>query len=241
MPSGSKSQAPPYRGKLSAKSASAGIAMAKANAKRLLADAESLFEAKRYPSACAIACLAIEETSKPAVIRKILLADSPKQVRMGWKLFSSHRVKSTPWIVPNLISMDHDTYEDFVEDFLRHQDPVLLTSLKQLSIYCGCYGNCHWADPQDVIEKEQAETVLYSARILTLSGQTSPVDSPDGLDLWQDHMKGCFSAGYIASNNRIIQFFQRAADTALLTNSQIPKEVAFDFMTTALILGDGKS
>jgi AbiV family abortive infection protein len=237
----SKSKASPYKGTLTAESASIGIATAKANAKRLLDDAEALIVKERYPSACALACLSIEEISKPAIIRKILLANSPEQVSMGWKLFSSHHDKAAPWIVPHIIHSNPETYEQFVDAFMHQRDPVLLDSLKQLSIYCGCYGNCHWADPRKVIEQDQADVVLNSARILILSGQASPVDSPGGLRLWQSHMQGCFSVGYVTANNKIVEFFYRAADTGLLPKRKIPPEVAFDFMTTALVLSDGEA
>jgi len=68
---------------------------------------------------------------------------------MGWKLFSSHHDKAAPWIVPHIIHSNPETYEQFVDAFMHQRDPVLLDSLKQLSIYCGCYGNCHWADPRE--------------------------------------------------------------------------------------------
>lgn len=236
-----KSKASPYKGTLTAESASVGIRTAKANAKRLLDDAESLVGKERYPSACALACLSIEEISKPAIIRKILLADCPDQLLRGWKLFTSHPDKAAPWIVPHIIRSNPDTYEHFVDAFMRQRDPVLLESLKQLSIYCGCYGNCHWADPCEVIEKDQADVVLTSARILLHSGQESPVDSTIGLELWQSHMQGCFSVGYVTANNKIVEFFWRAADTGLLSERRIPPEVAFDFMTTALVLSDGEA
>jgi len=67
------------------------------------------------------------------------------------------------------------------------------------------------------------------------------VDSPDGLRLWQRHMKGCFSVDYVTANNKIVEFFYRAADTGLLPKRKIPQEVAFDFMTTALVLSDGEA
>jgi AbiV family abortive infection protein len=236
-----KSKATPYKGPLTAESAAIGIGTAKANAKRLLDDAESLFQTERYSSACALACLAIEEISKPAIIRKILLASSPEQVRTGWRLFSSHHDKAAPWIVPYIIWSNPSAYEDFVEAFMRQRDPVLLDSLKQLSIYCGCYGNCHWANPCDVVKKGQAMAVLSSARILVMSGQASPVDSPDGLTLWKRHMKDCFSVGYITANNEIVAFFDKAADIGLLPEPKIPQDVAFDFMTTALVLSDGEA
>ena len=234
-----KSKPTPYRGILTPKSASEGIHIAKTNATRLLDDADMLFKDGRYPSACALAALAIEELSKPAIIRKIVIAESPQETSRAWKLFSSHLDKGAPWIVPKLIE-SNATYEDFVEEFIRNKDPLLLDSLKQISIYCGCYGNSHWSSPAEVIEKDQAELVIATARILNLSGQISPLDSEEGVRLWKNHMKGFFSVGYITANNKIVEFFAKAAEHGLLTEKLIPKSVAFDFMTTALILSDGE-
>src|SRR2546428_10084462 len=75
----------------------------------------------------------------------------PQQVRKGWQLFASHHDKAAPWLVPSVIASQPETYEDFVEHFMRTRDPILLDSLKQLSIYLGCYGACHWAAPIEVI------------------------------------------------------------------------------------------
>jgi hypothetical protein len=124
---------------------------------------------------------------------------------------------------------------------MRTRDPILLDSLKQLSIYLGCYGSCHWAAPVEVIGREQTDAVMAAARILILSSQLSELDSPAGLALWQTHMKGCFSVGYVTANNMIVQFFPKAHRAGLLEDSRIPPSVAFDFMSTALVLSDGEA
>lgn len=234
-----KSKPAPYRGTLTPKSASEGINIAKTNATRLLDDAELLFKNGRYPSACALAVLAIEELSKPAIIRKIVIAESPQEIACAWKLFSSHLDKGAPWIVPHLIK-ETATYEDLVDKFMRNRNPLLLDSLKQISIYCGCYGKSHWSSPSKVIEKDQAELFISTARILNLSGKFSSLDSEEGIRLWKIHMKGCFSVGYITANNKIVEFFAKAADHGLLPENRIPRSAAFDFMTTVLILSDGE-
>jgi len=128
-----KSKPAPYRGRLTPKSASEGIHTAKINATRLLDDAEMLSKNARYPSACALAALAIEELSKPAIIRKIVIAETPQEVAHAWKLFSSHLEKGATWIVPQLIK-ETATYEEFVERFMKNRDPLLLDSLKKISI-----------------------------------------------------------------------------------------------------------
>jgi len=236
-----KSKPDPYRGPLTPKSAAAGIMASKLNAKRLFEDAERLFQASRFPSAYALAALAIEEASKPGIIRKILLAQTTEEVSRGWKIFSSHHDKATPWILPHIIEESTASFEDFVECFMRNSDPVLLDSLKQISIYCSCYGKCHWSAPVDVIEKDQAGTVLHAAKILICAGELSDLDSQQGLTVWSNPMRGCFSVGYVTANDRVIRFLHRAHDIGLLPEARIPPTVAFDFMTTVIALSDGEA
>ena len=54
-------------------------------------------------------------------------------------------------------------------------------------------------------------------------------------------MTDCFSVSYVTANNKIVAFFNRAASSGLLPVPKIPPEVAFDFMTTALVLSDGEA
>jgi len=235
-----KSKPDPYRGPLIPKSAAAGIMASKLNAKRLFEDAERLFQASRFPSACALAALTVEEASKSAIIRKILLAQTTEEVSRGWKMFASHHDKATPWILPHIVG-ESAAFEDFVERFMRNSDPVLLDSLKQISIYCGCYGKCHWSAPTDVIEKDQAGMVLRTAKISTCGGELSDLDSEQGLSLWSNHMRGCFSVGYVTANDRVVQFLHKAHEIGLLSESRIPPTVAFDFMATVVALSDGEA
>lgn len=53
-----------YRGPLSSTEIAAGMNAARENTNRLAKDAKLLFEQERYPSALALAILAIEETGK---------------------------------------------------------------------------------------------------------------------------------------------------------------------------------
>lgn len=230
----------PYRGRLTTSQASIGIDRAKANAERLLTDAEHLLQTGGSPSACTLAALAIEETSKPAIIRKLLLATSPEELRRGWKLFSSHQSKAIPWIVPQIVRSRPGTVENFMKAYICHNEPALLDAVKQISIYLGCYGNCHWSQPSEVIEGELTESFIAAARLLIAGGRTSALDTDAGLELWQTHMTGCFSVGYATANNKIIDYIYAAADAGVLDERVIPMEVGFDFITTALMLADGR-
>ncbi|MDO8751905.1 MAG: AbiV family abortive infection protein [Dehalococcoidia bacterium] len=241
MSTQAKSRPNPYRGSLTLTAAVRGIVVAKENAVRLLADAKLLLENARHPSACALAVLSLEEAIKPGIIRKIILATNEEETRKGWRLFTSHLDKLTPWIIPSLIAENPETYEDLVELFMRKQDPVLLDSLKQIAIYSGCYGKSHWSAPKDVINKSVAEIIVHAALVFATSGQQTQVDSEDGLNLWKNEMAGCFSVGYVTANNRIVQFFETAKRSGIVTGElPIPLECAFDFLATAMVLSDGE-
>ena len=67
---------------------------AAANARRLLSDANLLLEGKRWPTAAALAILAIEEAGKQSILRSMSIARTDKEVADLWKDFRSHRVKN---------------------------------------------------------------------------------------------------------------------------------------------------
>ena len=58
-----------YRGRLTNRQIAEGMTAAAANARRLLSDAVLLLEAERWPTAAALAILAIEEAGKQAILR----------------------------------------------------------------------------------------------------------------------------------------------------------------------------
>src|SRR5262245_14331298 len=60
-----------YRGPLSAQQIADGMNGAARNAKRLLEDAITLIKAGRFPTACSVAILSIEESGKLPVLRAL--------------------------------------------------------------------------------------------------------------------------------------------------------------------------
>lgn len=74
-----------YSGHLSAKQIAAGMNAASRNAHRLFKDAEKLAKASRFPSACALAILSIEESGKLTILRGVTMAKSArKAARARW-------------------------------------------------------------------------------------------------------------------------------------------------------------
>jgi AbiV family abortive infection protein len=104
MKSEQKNHLPEYRGSLDAAAVAEGINAANRNARRLVADAKLLLDAERYPSAAALAALAIEESGKVAILRALAVAKSPEELRAQWRRYRDHRSKNGAWILPSLVA-----------------------------------------------------------------------------------------------------------------------------------------
>src|ERR1044072_3654797 len=129
----------PYRGKLSPKQVAAGMNAATRNATRLVKDAEALFAAKRYPSAAALAALAIEEGGKLSILRALAVARNNDEIRAGWKSYRSHQTKNVLWLFPLYVLSGIRTLDGFRSLF--HPDSKhtkRLDELKQGGFYTDC-------------------------------------------------------------------------------------------------------
>src|ERR1700712_243598 len=93
----------PYAGPLSAGEIAAGMNAALRNARRLLYDAQLLFAAHRFPSACSLAILSIEESGKLPVLREIGVARDADEAKGAWKRYRTHQAKNVAWIIRDLI------------------------------------------------------------------------------------------------------------------------------------------
>ena len=231
----SKSKLDPYRGVLNPFQISEGIRAAKANGARLFKDAEMLYEAKRYPTASSLAILAIEEFGKVPILRRMALAASPDDWKTCWKDFSSHLTKAQSWTVPFLIKTSKGTTDEKYQTFREKQEPELLNSLKQIGIYVGCYARAHWSIPDQVIEKENADVAMHSARIFVFGSQPSEYDTPSALQEWAKQMKGCYSIDYATANNRVIEFLKSLSPGH---EPHVPPVVAFEFVSTVMYLSE---
>ena len=175
----------PYRGKLSAGQVAAGMNAATGNAERLMKDAEILFEAKRYPSAAALAVLAIEETGKLPILRALAVARSDNSIKDGWKSYRSHQAKNVLWLLPLYALSGVRTLDGFSPLFRpdsKHRKR--LDELKQRSIYTDCVGKAEWSEPDEFIEELVAAFVLRTARSLTKEHQITERE----IELWIEHV-----------------------------------------------------
>jgi AbiV family abortive infection protein len=236
-----KSKPFPYRGRLNPFQISEGIRGAKNNAKRLFDDANVLSEKGRFPTACSLAVLVIEELGKLPILRRMTIAETDDQWRECWRDFSDHLAKSMSWVVPYLVK-NAETPLDLFDIQAKKKDPELLNSLKQLGLYVGCYGRAHWSIPERVIEKDVASVVMSSATILLLGSTESELDTPTALQRWSDHMKGHFFVDALLANNLIVDFLLSARSLGIrLDGEKIPHNVAFEWMSTAIYISSGSN
>jgi AbiV family abortive infection protein len=232
----SESKAPPYRGHLTFKQIAEGIQAIKRNAKRLHEDMQTLYDAKRFPTACSLGVLTIEEIGKLPILRRMALASNDDEWRRCWKDFTSHLDKSSHWIIPFILVGLKSDYGKFIERFRDERDPVLLNSLKQLGFYLGCYGKAHWSEPENVIEEENAELVILSANMLMLGSQPSILDLEEAIKDWAKHMSGLFVSDPYAANNAVVDFIKKSEIYDPDSSPSIPSSVAVEFMSTVIYL-----
>jgi AbiV family abortive infection protein len=162
-----------------------GINAAIKNAKRLLDDANILFNEGRYPTATSIAIHAIEEAGKVSILRELALAKDGKNLKNSWRSYRSHTKKNASWLLPELFSKGARKLDDFAELFSeKAEHTYLLDNIKQLGFYTDCLGKKNWSMPEDVIDKELAESILKTASIFCKNKEVSVKE----IELWVKHL-----------------------------------------------------
>lgn len=171
-----------YKGLLTPSQAAAGIASARTNAARLIADAELLVENDRHASASALAILAIEELGKVQAINIIVLQSEPAKLKEAWRDYRNHRAKNVQWIIPKLAAEGARA----LAELRAAADPAgdhtaMLDSIKQLSLYTDCYGAAgRWSEPSDAVDPDFAISILATAKMLNRQTRTTERE----LELW---------------------------------------------------------
>lgn len=157
----------PYAGSLTPGQVAEGISAAQENARRLLDDAKLLLEARRLPSAAALAILSIEERGKTIILKRLAIAKNPTELKKAWREYRSHRAKNTGWIIPQLVNEGARTMYDMataVDQDAEHA--VVLDALKQVSLYTDCLGKSHWSVPNEVIDEALVQSLLSAAEMM---------------------------------------------------------------------------
>ena len=158
-----------YRGRLSPAQIASGINAAHANAKRLVIDSAIMLAAERYPSASALAILAIEEAGKEKILRQLAISTSDAQVVKAWKDFRDHAKKNTHWQEfvrillngPFKVNLPPLSAEEAML-------PSIIEDVKQLCIYTDFefIGEEHWSEPERLVSKEGASKFVQMAQIV---------------------------------------------------------------------------
>ena len=144
-----------------------------------------LLESKSYAAAASLAALAIEEAGKVSVLRGLALARSEEEARGAWKDYRSHTVKNAAWILPQLVAKGARHLEQLrvmFDDSSSHQHT--LDHVKQLGFYTDCLGNAHWSIPDEVIDRDLAESLVETARLLGSDRKVSQKE----IELWVEHI-----------------------------------------------------
>ena len=187
-----------YRGRLTAEEVAEGMNAAERNAVRLAEDAELLLESGRFPSAAALAILAIEEAGKVTILRHLSVSQDDDKARNDcWRDYRSHTKKNVSWPLPQLVAGGARNLDDFSPLFSKGADhPFLLDKVKQISLYTDCLGDTHWSEPAEVINEDLAKMLVRSARLLSKHPDTTAKE----VELWVKHMKPYIGPGATASH-----------------------------------------
>jgi AbiV family abortive infection protein len=175
-----------YRGPLDAAAIAEGINAASRNACRLVDDAKLLLDAERYPSAAALAALAIEERGKVSILRALAVAQSPEELRAQWRRYRDHRSKNGAWILPSLAAQGAHRLDHLGEAVERDAEhTAVLNSLKQIGLYTDCYGsNARWSEPKETIDGSLACALVNIAELLS----KEKIVTPREIELWVEHL-----------------------------------------------------
>lgn len=162
-----------------------GINAAIENAKRLLDDADLLAKASRFPTACALAILSIEESGKPSVLRRLALAETDAQVKLTWRDYRSHQAKNAAWIITKLVAQGARTLRDLSGIYDPESGhPAVLDTIKQMAFYTDCYGPGHWAKPQESIDENLWQEIRLAAHVLLPKHSVTARE----VELWIEHV-----------------------------------------------------
>jgi AbiV family abortive infection protein len=195
---------PQYRGRLTPAQVADGINAARANAQRLYDDAKLLFEAKRYPSACALASLSIEESGKPALLRRIATAQADDALQGVWREYRTHTAKNSAWMITDLAQNGARTLDDLAILVDQESDhPEVLDALKQLSFYTDCFQGGRWSQPVGLVDEKIAQAIMFAAKVLLGKQAVCTVRE---IELWIAHV-GPLESGR-GSKAKLLTFYQ---------------------------------
>ncbi len=212
-----------YIGELKPDQIAEGINLATQNAIRLSEDAQILFNAKRYPSALALAILSIEEAGKVPILRSLSTAQTKEEVINIWRNYRSHVKKNVLWPILHIMGEGVKTLDDFRPIFNPNSEhPYLLDQLKQTSIYTDCLGKANWSEPLKVIDKDLAKQLIQIAKILPSKRKTTSME----IELWVKHMKNIDQSDEKKSKEALFKWYGDMKASGLLSKQYKMEEIS---------------
>jgi len=176
-----------YSGRLNAEQIAAGMNAARQNAARLLADAQMLLNAGRYPTAASIAILCIEEAGRISLLRRMATCKDEAERGEVWKEYRSDRCKSRRAIVPSLVAQGLHHIDGLSNAFdVRTKQSGTIDLLKHLGFYTDCLSDADWSMPELIIERQLAEQFIAIAHIASAGNDYR--HTAKEIELWEAHM-----------------------------------------------------
>lgn len=187
-----------FNGTLTPIDAANAIRSARITARDLLDTAEILFTLKRFQHSAAMSILAIEESSKLALLLMIFLEIGGDRTKL-WRSYRNHRAK-TAWLSPAIESRIRATFPQISrEDAKKLAEagpaPEQLESSKQHAIYSDCLeasGKFISHCPSLADWRNLAWERLCEAQAMATGMRDYP---PQELMIWQEHMTRAASEG----------------------------------------------
>ncbi len=173
-----------YDGALAAAQIAAGMNAAMRNSIRLYEDAQLLFEARKFPTACSLAILSIEESGKVSVVRGLSTVPA-RYLKKAWKDYRDHQKKNVAWLIGELAKKGARKLDDLSVLFDPNSDhPAILDTVKQLGFYTDCFGSAHWSEPHEAVDEELTKRIMFIAKVLLPRRETSERE----IQLWMQHV-----------------------------------------------------
>lgn len=196
-----------------------GMNVACNNARRLVEDAQILFDSQRYPSAVSLAILSIEESGKTAILRQMATAQDGKALKAAWRSYRSHTKKNVAWILPDLVRNGARKLDEFDQISNPQGDhPELLDNLKQIGFYTDCLGQAHWSVPSEVIDESTAKSILSVAKILS----KKRIHTEREIELWVAHVGPDKQSTLERQKKAVYDWFKAMEAEGLIEEGEIP-------------------
>ena len=184
-----------YKGRLIPEQIAEGINAASRNAVRLVGDADLLLESERFPSAAALAILAIEEAGKVAILRELSVAqEEDKALDNCWRDYRRHTKKNVAWLLPQLVAEGARGLDHFRPLFGKNADhPFLLDNVKQISLYTDFSRDPHLSPPLELTNERPRDILVQIARFFLTDRDVTSKE----IELWVKHMRPYMRSGEV--------------------------------------------